>query len=139
MILENEYKNPLPEILPETKQYWEAAKRHELILQRCKTCGQIMYFPRIFCHKCLSDDIEWFRANGFGTVYSYTIIHYQIAHKSFEPDVPYIYSIIDLDEGVRMISNVINIDPFKVKIGMRVKVVFEDVTDEISIPKFEPV
>jgi len=138
MLLENEYKKPLPKILPETEKYWQAARRHELILQRCKTCGQIMYFPRIVCFKCLSDDIEWFKSKGYGTIYSYTIIHYQIAHKSFEPDVPYIYAIIELDEGVRMISNVTNIDPLKVKIGMRVKVTFEDVTDEVSIPKFEP-
>jgi uncharacterized protein len=138
MITGNEYKKPLPKILPETEEYWKAAKRHELFLQRCKNCGQVIYFPRIICFKCLSDELEWFKSKGCGTVYSYTIIRYQIAHKSFEPDVPYIYAIIDLDEGVRMISNVINIVPSKINIGMRVKVIFEDVTNEVSIPKFEP-
>ncbi len=139
MIAENNYKKPLPIILPETKQYWQAAKRHELFLQKCKFCGQVIYFPRIICFKCFSDELEWFRAKGFGTIYSYTIIHYQIAHRSFEPDIPYVYAIVDLDEGARMISNIVNIDPFKVKIGMRVKVIFDDVTDAVSIPKFEPI
>ena len=138
MILEKIYEKPLPVILPETEEYWQAAKRHELFLQRCKVCAQIIYFPRIICYTCFSDEIEWFKAKGYGTVYSYTIIQYQIAHKSFEPDIPYVYAIIDLDEGARMISNIVNTDPFMVKIGMRVKVVFDDVTDKISIPKFEP-
>ena len=138
MILGNGYKKPLPRILPESEEYWKAAKRHELFLQRCKNCGQVIYFPRIICFKCLSDKLEWFKAKGYGTVYSYTIIHYQVAHESFKSDMPYIYAIIDLDEGARMISNVINIDLLKVKIGMRVKVIFEDVTNEVSIPKFEP-
>lgn len=138
MINGSEYKKPLPVILPETEEYWKAAKRHELLLQRCRKCGQVIYFPRIICFKCLSKELEWFNSKGLGTIYSYTIINYQIAHKSFEQDVPYIYAIIDLDEGARMISNVINIDVSKVKIGMRVRAVFEDVTEDISIPKFEP-
>ena len=138
MPAETEYTKPLPEILPETEEYWKAARRHELFLQRCKSCRQIIYYPRIMCYRCMSEDLEWFKATGYGKVYSYTIIR-QVAHKAFEADVPYVYAIIDLDDGARMISNIVNIEPAKVKIGMRVKVVFEDVTPEISIPKFEPV
>ena len=78
------------------------------------------------------------QVNRLGTVYSFTIIR-QVAHQGFEPEVPYVYAIIDLDDGARMISNVVNIDPTQVEVGMRVQVTFDDVTPEISIPKFEPV
>lgn len=136
--MRRKYLKPLPEILPETREYWEAAKRHDLLLQKCMDCGQIIYFPRFICFKCLSENLGWFKASGYGIIYSYTIIR-QPAHQSFEQDVPYVYAIIEVDEGSRMISNIVNIDPEKVKIGMKVKVIFEDVSREISIPKFEPI
>ena len=89
------------------------------------------------CHRCLSKDLEWWKSTGRGTVYSYTIIH-QVANESFASDVPYVYAIIELDEGVRMLSNIVNVEPQSVSVGMKVKVVFDDVTAEISIPKFAP-
>ncbi|MHB8279009.1 MAG: Zn-ribbon domain-containing OB-fold protein [Candidatus Humimicrobiaceae bacterium] len=137
MIEEEKFTKPLPEIRPETKEYWEAAKKHELLLQKCKSCGQVIYFPRIICYRCLSEELRWFKSSGYGAVYSFTIIR-QAAYKGFELDVPYVYAIIDLDDNARMISNIINIELIKIKIGMRVKVTFEDVSPEISIPKFEP-
>jgi len=131
------YRKPLPEILPETAEFWRAARRHELVFQRCASCGQRIYFPRLLCHRCLSPKLDWEKAAGWGEIYSYTVVH-QVAHESFAADVPYVYAIIELAEGVRMISHVININPSRVRIGMKVKVVFEDVTPEVSIPKFEP-
>ena len=89
------------------------------------------------CYRCLSEDLGWFKSTGLGTVFSFTIIH-QIAHPGFAPDVPYVYAIIDLDDGARIISNVINIDHSAVQVDMQVKVTFDDVTPDISIPKFEP-
>ena len=138
MPIKTQYKKPLPKILPETEEYWKATTRHELFLQRCNSCKEVIYYPRIMCYRCMSEDIGWFKSTGFGEVYSYSII-WQVAHMAFEEDVPYVYAIIDLDDGARMISNVVNIEPAKVKIGMKVKVVFEDATPEISIPRFEPV
>ncbi len=138
MIKAEKYRKPIPEVLPEFAEYWKAARRHELVFQKCGSCGQVIYFPRIICHRCLSGDLEWIRSSGQGIVYSYTIIH-QASHESFVSDVPYVYAIIELREGIRMISNIININPMLVKIGMKVKVVFEDVTNEIGIPGFEPV
>ena len=132
-----QYRKPLPVLLPESAEYWQAARRHELVFQKCRSCRQEIFFPRLICHKCLSGDLEWFKSTGQGIVYSYTIIH-QVSHESFAPDVPYVYAIIELEEGIRMISNIINTDPSKVRIGMNVKVVFEDVAAEITIPKFEP-
>ena len=131
-----EYTKPLPTIEPETEEFWKAAKRHELFLQRCNACGEVIHFPRVMCYRCLSEDLGWFKSTGLGSVYSFTIIH-QVAHQGFEPEVPYVYAIIDLDDGARMISNVVNINPSAVEVGMRVQVTFDDVTPEISIPKFE--
>ncbi len=129
---------PVPDILPDTREYWEAASRGELLVQTCCSCGSKQYFPRLLCHRCLSEDLGWTKSSGMGTVYSYTVIH-QAAHQTFAPDVPYVYAIIELDEGVRMISNVVNTDVSKVHIGMKVKVFFHRLSDTISIPRFEPV
>ena len=138
MSTEIEYTKPLPTIEPETEEFWKAAKRHELFLQRCNACEEVIHFPRVMCYRCLSEDLGWIKSTGLGSVYSFTIIH-QVAHLGFESEVPYVYAIIDLDDGARMISNVVNIEPSAVEVGMRVQVTFDDVTSEISIPKFEPI
>ena len=137
MTEKSQYLKPLPDILPETAEFWLATVNHILMFQQCRTCGKRIYFPRMFCCHCLSKDLHWVASQGLGTVYSFTIIH-QAANEAFTRDVPYVYAIIELDEGYRMISNIINISPDQVVIGMRVKVVFEDATDKISIPRFEP-
>ena len=131
------YTKPLPVICTETKGFWEAARRHELHLQRCNACGEVIHFPRVMCTRCMSEDLGWMKSTGLGTLYSYTIVR-QPAYESFQPDVPYVYALVDLDDGARMISNVVNVDPGEVRVGMRLKVTFEDATPEISIPKFEP-
>lgn len=131
------YTKPLPEICPETEGFWRATKRHELFLQRCNACGEVIHFPRVMCYRCLSEDLGWMKSSGLGTLYSFTIIR-QPAYASFEPDVPYVYAIVDLDDGARMISNVVHVDPELVRIGMRLRVTFEDATADITIPKFEP-
>lgn len=130
-------QKPLPAIRPETEEFWRAAKRRELRFQQCKACGKKLFFPRLVCSHCLAADLDWVRSAGTGTVYSYTVI-FQAAHEGFSAEVPYVYAIIELDEGVRLISNVVGIEPDKVEIGMKVKAVFEDATEEIAIPKFEP-
>lgn len=132
------YTKPLPQILPETEVFWNAARQHKLVIQYCRSCGKYIHFPRLLCPHCLSKDLDWKTSSGKGVVYSYTIIR-QAANPQFEPEVPYVYAIIELvDEGVRMMSNIINIEPEAVSIGMNVRVVFESVTPEITIPKFEP-
>ena len=131
------YSKPLPTICPETEEFWRAARRHELYIQQCNACGQLIHFPRVMCTSCMSEDLGWMKSTGLGTLYSFTIIR-QPAYASFEPEVPYVYALVDLDDGARMISNVVNIDAEAVRIGMRLKVTFEDATPEISIPKFQP-
>ena len=130
-------KKPLPRVDEETKGYWEACRRHELYIQRCRACGTKRHYPRALCPKCLSDDTEWLRCAGTGQVYTFTIT-YQNQAPGFREQLPYVMAYVELDEGVRLLTNIVGCAPDSVRIGMRVRVVFEDVTDEIAIPRFEP-
>lgn len=131
-------ERPLPVPDQDTRPYWEAARRHELLIQRCRTCGQHYFYPRPYCPHCLSANTEWVRASGRGTVYSYTV-NYRPSTPALADRVPYVVALIDLVEGPRMMSNIVGCDPAEVRIGMAVEVTFEDVTDEISLPVFRPV
>lgn len=131
-----EDNRPLPLLREETKAFWEGAKNHKLLIQHCNSCGQLIYFPRILCHNCLSTDVGWIETKGRGTLYSYTIIR-QSSDPAFQPYVPYVYAIIELDEGVRMITNIVCDDLSSLAIGKDVQVTFDDVNDEITIPRFK--
>ncbi|MDP2727573.1 MAG: Zn-ribbon domain-containing OB-fold protein [Dehalococcoidia bacterium] len=133
-----DYEKPLPPITDDTKPFWDGCKRHELLLPKCKACNRIHYYPRMYCPHCMSDDLEWIKASGKGRVYSFTVVHLP-PRPAFAPDVPYTVAVIELQEGVHMMSNVVQCPPENVKIGMPVQVVFDDVTEEITLPKFKPV
>ncbi|MEE8419806.1 MAG: Zn-ribbon domain-containing OB-fold protein [Dehalococcoidales bacterium] len=133
-----EYNKPLPFVYPETQPYWEGTKRHELLIQRCKDCGTFQFYPRGMCVSCLSDNTEWVQASGKAKVYSFTIAH-RPARPAFADDVPYNIAIIELDEGVRMTSNIVECDNEDIKVDMPVEVVFDDVTPEITLPRFKPI
>ncbi len=133
-----EYRKPLPRPIQTTRPFWEGAKAHELRLQRCRACGEHIFYPRVLCPHCLSEDLEWVRASGRGRVYTYTVVR-RPAHPAFKDDVPYVLAIVELEEGPRLTTNIVGVPPEEVHIGMPVEVVFEDVTDEVSLPKFRPV
>lgn len=136
-----DYKKPLPTPTYNTKPFWEAAKQHKLIIQRCRNCGTRVFYPRDVCpgRDCLGiGTLEWMECTGKGFVYSFTI-SMQPQHPAFNDDVPYVFGIVELDEGVRMTTNIINIPPQELKVGQRVEVVFDDVTDEFTLVKFQPV
>lgn len=130
------YEKPLPVVDADTRQFWEAAREHRLLIRYCPDCGRYVYYPRAICPHCHSDRLEWREASGEGTIYSFTVSR-RPAGPAFEDDVPYVVAIIELEEGPRMMSNVKTDDVEKVRIGERVLVAFEDVTDEITLPKFE--
>ena len=138
MSQEKKYSKPLPLVLPETAAFWAAARRHELVIQACRTCGAKIHFPRLLCPQCLSQELGWDRASGLGTVYSFTIVH-KALDECFGPLLPYVYAVIELAEGVRLSSNVVGIAPEDVRVGLPVRVVFEDATPEISLPRFRPI
>ena len=134
-----EYNKPLPvPINPQlTAPFWEGARRGELVLPRCRTCSTVFFYPRELCPECLSSNLDWVAASGRGRVYSYTIVH-QPAHPSFRADSPYLYAIVQLDEGVRMVSNVVDCPHDELAINMPVVAVFDAVTPETTLVKFRP-
>jgi len=129
---------PVPRIDEESRGWFEGLARHELWLQRCRSCATIRFYPRAVCTVCLSPEVVWERASGRGTVYTFTVTHQNQA-PGFREMLPYVYAIVELEEGVRMPTNVVGCPPDAVRIGMPVGVVFEDVTPEITLPKFRPV
>lgn len=133
-----EYKKPLPIPTPWSQPFWDGCKRHELIIQRCKECQRFTFYPKILCPQCLSPNLEWVKSSGRGKVYSYTIV-YSYGPTEFSEDTPYIVAIIDLQEGVRMMSNIVDCPPESVKCDMEVEVVFDDVTENVTLPKFRKI
>ena len=132
------YTKPVPAITPELEPFFAAARRHQLVVQRCTGCGTYRFPAREICSECLSNKSEWVPVSGKGEVFSFNVMH-QVYHPGFAEEVPYAVVVIKLAEGPKMISNLVGVKPQEVKIGTRVRVVFEDITDEVSLPKFAPV
>ena len=131
-----DYKKPLPRLDEENRWFWEACARHELYLQKCARCGTLRFYPRALCPSCLSSETEYVRASGRGKIYTFTVT-YQNQAPGFRDELPYVMAYVELDEGPRILTNVVHTPPDAVKIGMPVEVVFEDVDEEIAIPKFQ--
>jgi uncharacterized OB-fold protein len=134
------YAKPLPVPNPETQPFWNACKNHEFRAQKCTRCGKFRWPPAGLCPHCRSWDSEWTKLPGTGTVYSYVAVHY-VSVPAFADDVPYVIAHITMDGtdgNVIFLSNVIGMPWEEVNVGMPVEVVFEDVTDEITLPKFRP-
>ena len=133
-----EYAKPLPEITAESRPFWEGCRRHQLLVQRCRACGARQHYPRGICAACWSDDIEWLPSSGRGTVYSFTVT-YRTQARGFRDELPYVLAYVELEEGVQVLTNIVGGDPEKLVIGMPVRIVFEDVNADVSIPRFTPV
>ena len=133
-----EYGGPLPVPTPETRPFWEAARRHELCLQRCRTCGAHVFYPRAACPRCFGADLEWRRVSGRGTLLTFTVV--ERGQRGFPLGPPYVIAIVELAEGPRLMTNLVGIepDPAQIRIGMAVEVVFADVTPEVTLPHFRP-
>lgn len=135
----SEYQKLLPQPLhwEASRQFWEGAKRHELMIPRCRLCNRLFFYPMEHCPNCLRDEVDWVRVSGNGWLYSFTEV-YQPAHPGFQADAPYLYVIVQLDEGPRMLANLIDCPVDQAAIDMRVSVVFDDVTPEWTLVKFKP-
>lgn len=140
-----EIQHPKPAASWETRAYWEGAGRGELILQRCRDCQTVQHRPRALCATCLSSEIEHFAASGRGSVYTYTVTH-QNQVPPFRDAVPYVLAYVDLEEGPRLLTNVVGCDPGRVSIGMKVVVDFAPVDasslgeagGDFAVPRFRP-
>jgi uncharacterized protein len=128
-------KRPRPAISSDTEFFWAGVARGELLIQRCASCGTLRHPPRPACGRCRSFDWDTVRASGRGVVHSHVTVHHPVV-PPFE--APYGVALIELEEGVRLVSNVIGIDPHEVRIGLPVEVAFEAVDDELTLPLFRP-
>jgi uncharacterized OB-fold protein len=131
------YGKPLPTIGATNKPFWDAAKRHEIRVPRCMACGKLSYPISPHCLHCWSTEFEWARLSGRGKVNGFTVYH-QAFHEAYRDDVPYNVVEVELDEGPRLVSNLVGIENDEIKVGMPVMAVFEDVTPEVTLIKFEP-
>jgi len=133
-----DYQKPIPQPTPETQHFWDGCNNGKLLLQRCKDTGTAYFPPRPFSPYTGSKDIEIFEASGKAKLFSYVINHRPA--KGFEDEAPYAIAVIELDEGPRMMSNIVECEqtPEALKLDMSLEVIFEKITDEISLPKFRP-
>lgn len=118
--------------------YWRGARNHELTLLRCENCGRWINYVKLQCPSCGSHELSWTPCSGRGTLYSYSILN-RASSPAFKEKVPYVLVVIELEEGVRMMSHLVDCDLTQVDVGMEVEVLFDDLDDEIAVPYFRPV
>lgn len=128
---------PVPQPTPDTEGYWEGTRRRELRLQRCSSCGRAFFYPRSSCPHCGATDVAWFVSSGRGRLHTYVISHR--AAPGFDPDVPYAIAVVELDEGPRMLTNIVGVDntPEALVLDMALEVDFESRGDQL-VPVFRP-
>lgn len=129
---------PLPRPTAWSKAFWEAAKQHKLVLKKCKACGHIDHPPYLYCTACSSEDAEWIEASGKAKLYAYAVNTYSVPFP-FVEDLPYVLAMVDLPEGPRMISNVVDCPLNELRNGMELEVVFDQVSPDVVLPKWRPV
>jgi len=129
-----DYKGPLPQKTPETAPFFDGLNEHKLMIQRCNACGPYFY-PSPFCPSCFSWDVEWFEASGKGTLYSFVINN---RTPPYIGDKPFIIAIVELEEGPRMMTNLLGVeaDPAKVKCDMPVVIDYVKKSDDVTLPMF---
>lgn len=131
------YAKPLPTPTPWSKPFWEAARRHELVIQQCNDCKATIFYPKMLCPRCMSGNLGWAKARGRGKVYSFTVIESN-PPSAFVHDSPYVVAVVRLEEGAQLMTNIVGCRPDEVRCDMPVEAVFEDVTPEFTLVKFRP-
>lgn len=130
---------PAPTPTPETQPYWDAAAEGRLVLPRCRACGTVIWYPRALCPGCQSVDVEWFEASGRGTVYSYTVNRTGRAdHPSYRDVDVHVLAYVELAEGPRVLTNIVDVDPDGVRCGQPVQAVFHGTDGGSALVRFAP-
>jgi uncharacterized OB-fold protein len=124
---------PVPDADSET--FWDGCRESRLMLQRCAECSTVRYPPRPMCPSCSALGADWFQASGRGTVYSWVVPHHPV-HPSLVDDVPYNVVMVALEEGPRMVSNLLDTEPEEITVDMPVEVVFDTIDDDLTLPRF---
>ena len=126
-----------PPISEAAEHFWEATKQERFLIQWCDACAAPIFYPREVCPRCLSSEsLDWRQAKGTGTVYAFSVQH-RPANPTMADRVPYTVALIELDEGIRLMSNVTG-DPEAVHVGMPVSVTWEPLSDGRNLPQFQP-
>jgi uncharacterized protein len=128
---------PLPVITEENRPFWEGCQQGKLLLQQCSKCYHYQFYPRLYCMQCSSETLQWVEANGRGVIYSFTII-YQNKSPEFVHETPYNVAIVQLEEGPRLLSNIVDVGATELQVDLPVTVVFDQVTDTITLHRFRP-
>jgi uncharacterized OB-fold protein len=127
----------LPSPDNDTEEFWAGTREHRLVIQRCGACGDAYFYPRPFCPKCWSDDVTSVAASGDATLYTWSVVHVNDL-PPFHERVPYVAAIVDLVEGPRMMTNVVDCDSTDLEVGMALRVSYRELTPEVTIPVFVP-
>jgi uncharacterized OB-fold protein len=132
-----EYLKPLPPVTNLNRPYWDGLRDGVLRMQRCASCSLVRYPPAPVCPRCWSEEHEWAELSGRGTVSSWVVFH-QAYLRGYEDEVPFNVAEVTLEEGPRLITNLVDVDLDDIRAGMPVEVVFDPVTDEVTLAKFRP-
>lgn len=132
-----DYNKPLPKSFPISEGYWEGCRNRQLVFQQCKDCGTYRHYPRPMCPNCYSMHFHWSPVRGRGKIYSVTVTHHS-AHPGFK-DLPFAVVIVEMEEGLRVVGDLVNARPDEIRIGMPVEVTFDDVTEDVTLPRFREI
>ena len=129
---------PLPKPTPDTRPFWDGTRESKLMIMHCNACGKDYFYPRSYCPACFSADTSWKQASGRATLHTYLINHRPAP--GFEGEAPYVIAVVQLEEGPRMMTNLVDVDPdpAKLPIDMPLEVTYERASGEITLPKFRP-
>jgi uncharacterized OB-fold protein len=129
---------PAPEPDGDSQPFWDTLKEGRLIYQRCRACGRAQYYPRAICRWCHAyNQFDWQQSAGLGSVYTYSVVH-QAGHPVWRQRVPYCIALVDLDEEFRVTTRVVNADPNVIRVGLRVRAVYESADAGMTLLHFEP-
>jgi uncharacterized OB-fold protein len=127
---------PVPD--DETQPFWDAAREGKLLIKRCADCGRAHFYPRPFCPFCWSAAVSWEAASGQAALYTWSVVHHNDL-PPFSERIPYVAAVVDLAEGPRMMTNVVDCDPDRLEVGMRLHVAYRELADDVTVPVFTPV
>ena len=128
---------PIPRPSPTTRPFWDGLNERKVQIQRCEGCDTWVFYPRTRCPSCLSDQLIWREVSGRGVLYTYTLARQPTA-PHFADETPQQLAVVELDEGVRMTSTLVNVEPSDIVIGMRLRPYFDQVTDAVTLLRYQP-
>jgi uncharacterized OB-fold protein len=135
--MDRNFDKPLPSPTPVTRPYWDGLQAGQIRVQCCLDCDRWVFYPRSHCNHCLSDRLEWRQMSGAATLYTFTITR-QATAPHFADEVPQLLAVVELAEGVRLTSTLVNVAESAIRVGMKLRPVFDRVSDDVTLLRFEP-